>query len=52
MSRKVWGGGQDLDAQCDIFRKSWLGFHSQLNLHTAEQGLQKLYDYFVTGEDI
>jgi hypothetical protein len=31
--------------------QSQLSFSSQPNLYTAEQGLQNLYNYFVTGED-
>ncbi len=35
--------GGDIDCQHDTYRWSWLSFRSQLNLHTAEQGLQNLH---------
>jgi hypothetical protein len=30
------GGGQDLDGQRDIYRRSWLSYRSQPNLRNAE----------------
>ncbi len=36
--------GQDIDSQCDIYRRSWLSYCSQPNLHTAEQGLRDLHE--------
>jgi hypothetical protein len=45
------GGGQEIDGQHDTSRWSWLSCGSQPNLHTAEQGLQNLQNYFVTDKD-
>ncbi len=51
--RGVGGGGgwQEKDGQWDTYRRFQLSFSSQLDLHTAERGLQNLYHYFVTGEN-
>ncbi len=49
ISAVLWGGGQGIDSQRFTYRQSWLSFHSHLNLHTAEQGLGKLHNYFTTG---
>ncbi len=42
------GGGQDRDIQHDhdTYIQSWLSFCSQPNLHSAEQDLQNLHEFF------
>jgi hypothetical protein len=34
---------KDMDGQCDTDTPSWLSVRSQLNLHTAEQGLRNTH---------
>jgi hypothetical protein len=35
---------KDIDGQCDTYIQSLLSVRSQLNLHTAEQGLQNTHN--------
>jgi hypothetical protein len=49
--RDVGGGGYRLSTRHIYSRWSQLSFSSQLDLHTAERGLQKLYNYVMIGED-